>query len=165
MGQNVKSLWQTISKCNFKNIKLSFNHDSWMFQTESENSTTFIMKFNEIVFLCGLPNFVWGVLQVRPSQNFGHLHSNKFASLTEHSPLFWQGLGKQTFFFVVGFFVVAMGKTVVGSSSVSFSSKYGNNLVLCHKTFVSKLIFIGNARICHCIFRDVIGCLAFTENL
>ena len=90
----------------------------------------------------------------------------KFASLTEHSPLFWQKSGKQTFFVVVFVVVavVAVGKAVVDSSLVSFFSKYGNNLVLCHKTFVNKLIFIRNARICHCIFRNLIECLAFTEN-
>ena len=147
MGPNVKILWEIISKCNFKSIKLSLNYDSWIFQTESENSTTFTMKFNEIVFLCGLPNFVWGMLQVRPSQNFGHSHSNEFAPLTEHFPFFWQGLGEQTFVVVVVVVVVvfvvvvvAMGKLVLDSSLVSFSSKYGNNLVLCHKTIVNKLI-------------------------
>ena len=85
------------------------------------------------------------MLQVGPSQNFGHSHSKKFAPLTEHFPLFWQGLGEQSKTFVV--VVVAMSKLVWGSSLVSISSKYGNDLVLCHKTFVNKLIFIGTARI------------------
>ena len=101
-------------------------------------------------------------MQIGPSQNFRHSHS----PLTEHVPLFWQESGEQTFVvIIVVASVVAMGNLVVDSSLGFFSSKYGKYLVLCHKTFVNKLIFIRNARICHCIFRNLIECLAFTENL